>query len=257
MSVWVRSMSGLWAPILDLLFPPRCAHCGRQGQEGGRLCVDCRAQINRLTPPWCPQCGLPQSSIDVCRSCQSQPLPLAGMRSAAWYSGPLRPAIHAFKYKHARELAEPLADLLHAAWHSLDMPIDAIIPVPLHAARERERGYNQSLLLARQVERWANVPVANDVIVRTRRTVPQVSLPANERQRNVNQAFALTEHATRPRLVDRHFVLIDDVCTTGATLAACAETLQAAGAATVWAVTIARAGWSQHSSGRLVADDQI
>lgn len=250
-------MTSLWAPLLDLLFPPRCAHCGRQGQEGGRLCADCRAQITRLAPPWCPRCGLPQDTADLCGSCQSHPLSFAGIRSAAWYSGPLRPAIHAFKYRNAREMAAPLADLLHLAWNSLEGPVDAMIPVPLHAARERERGYNQSLLLARQVQQWANVPVVNDLLLRTRRTVPQVTLTADERQHNVARAFALGKQAIPSRVVDRHFVLIDDVCTTGATLAACAETLQAAGAAAVWAVTIARAGWSRHSSGRLVADDQV
>lgn len=250
-------MTGLWAPILDLLFPPRCAHCGRQGQEGGRLCVDCRAQISRLVPPWCPRCGLPQPSSDPCRTCQSHPLPFAGIRSAAWYSGPLRPAIHAFKYKNARDLAEPLAGLLHTAWHSLSNPPDALIPVPLHAARERERGYNQSLLLARALQRQVDVPVAHDLVVRTRRTVPQVTLHAHERQHNVSQAFALSGQASPSRIMGRHFVLIDDVCTTGATLAACAAPLQDAGAAAVWAVTIARAGWTRHSSGQLVADDQV
>lgn len=250
-------MAGLWAPLLDLLFPPRCVHCTRQGQEGGRLCVDCRAQINRLVPPWCPQCGLPQASTDLCHSCQTNPLPFTGIRSAAWYSGPLRPAIHAFKYNNARDLAEPLSGLLHTAWNSLSQPIDALIPVPLHATRQRQRGYNQSLLLARQLQHWAGVPVAHDLIVRTRRTVPQVTLHAHERQRNVMQAFALAGHVSPSRVIGRHFVLIDDVCTTGATLAACAETLQVAGAAAVWAVTIARAGWTRHSSGQLVADDQV
>lgn len=250
-------MAGLWAPLLDLLFPPRCTHCGRQGQEGGRLCVDCRAQITRLAPPWCPHCGLPQTTTDSCRACQAQPLPFTGLRSAAWYSGPLRPAIHAFKYNNARELAEPLAGLLTTAWNSLTGPVDAMIPVPLHSSRERERGYNQSLLLARQVQRWANVPVASNLVVRTRRTVPQVSLHAQERQRNVAQAFGLANQAGSAGVVGRHFVLIDDVCTTGATLAACAAVLQTAGAAAVWAVTIARAGWTRHSSGQLVADDQV
>lgn len=251
------SLAGVLTPLLDLLFPPRCAHCGRQGQEGGRLCLDCRAQIIRLAPPWCPQCGLPQASPGPCRACQVQPPRLTGIRSAAWYSGPLRPAIHALKYKNARDLAEPLASLLETPWNSLPNPIDAVIPVPLHAARERERGYNQSLLLARGLTRWAHVPIESDMVVRARPTVPQVTLQAHERQRNVAQAFALAHHVPRARVVDRTFVLIDDVCTTGATLAACAATLQAAGAAAVWAVTVARAGWTRHTSGQLIADDQV
>ncbi|QLQ07750.1 MAG: ComF family protein [Anaerolineae bacterium] len=143
-----------------------------------------------------------------------------------------------------------MAGLLTTAWNSLTGPVDAMVPVPLHSSRERERGYNQSLLLARQVQRWANVPVASNLVVRTRRTVPQVSLHAQERQRNVAQAFGLANQAGSAGVVGRHFVLIDDVCTTGATLAACAAVLQTAGAAAVWAVTIARAGWTRHSSGR-------
>lgn len=250
-------MAGLWVPILDLLFPPRCVHCGRQGRDGGRLCLECRAFVTRLMPPWCPHCGLPQASTAVCHTCQAQALPLTGIRSAAWYSGPIRPAIHALKYKNARDLATPLASLLEVTWDTLSDPVDALVPVPLHPARERQRGYNQSLLLARELQHRAQVPVESDIMVRTRRTVPQVTLQAHERHSNVADAFALARHVPPERVVGRHFVLIDDVCTTGATLAACAQTLQAAGAAAIWAVTVARAGWTQHRSGQPVADDQL
>ena len=151
----------------------------------------------------------------------------------------MREAIHAFKFGGRRSLAEPLGDLLAGLGLSaLPGPVpDLLVPVPLHRRRERERGYNQALLVARRLERAWGIAVSADALVRVGATAPQADLDAPARRRNVRKAFAVV----RPEIIEgRHLVLVDDVLTTGATAAECARTLAGAGAAVVGVLTIAR-----------------
>ncbi len=149
----------------------------------------------------------------------------------------MRQAIHEFKYEGVADLALPLAEWLVAAWHLHRLDADLIVPVPLHPKREAERGYNQSALLARALARAVDAPVAPAELVRTVSTRPQVGLTAEERKRNIAGAFRCAGDVTGQRIV-----LVDDVCTTGATLEACGQALRDAGAAGVWGLTLARPG---------------
>jgi ComF family protein len=134
-------------------------------------------------------------------------------------------------------LAEPLADIMWATWQSYSIPCDLIVPVPLHLKRVRERGYNQSALLARALGQRVGIRMANNVICRVRNTKPQVGLSRPERLQNMAGAFVSQHNLTgSPRIL-----LIDDVCTTGATLEACAKVLLQTGAGSVHALTLARA----------------
>jgi ComF family protein len=155
----------------------------------------------------------------------------------AIHDGALRQAIHHLKYRHRRELADTLGELLAAYWQEASLPADLVIPVPLHAGRLEERGYNQAALLARGLV--ARVPLAlNETgLTRTRETAPQVELKASERTSNVRDAFAWVGD----ELDGVSVLLIDDVCTTGSTLGACALSLRQAGVGSVWALTLARA----------------
>ena len=248
--------AGLTA-LLDLAFPPFCAVCrGRLG-EGRRdpLCGGCWGRVRRLAPPWCHVCGLalgqfatghaPALGVEAahlrCGPCRSQPPAFTYARSAARYEDPLREALRAFKFAGRRALAAPLADLIIEMGPSclaVAAP-DLLVPVPLHPRRERERGFNQALLLARRLSRGWNVPVRADVLTRAAATRPQTDLTAAERRANVRHAFALR----RPDLVTgRHVVVVDDILTTGSTASACALRLRAAGAAVVGVITVARAG---------------
>jgi ComF family protein len=230
--------------VLDLLFPPYCAACQRLGAW---LCPGCMAEIEVIHPPVCRRCGLPLRSdqtanpdTGACEHCQRAPLQLDGLLAYAYYGGPLRQAIHQFKYEDLRSLAGPLGKLMGDAWAVLVPPnleIDAIVPVPLHPTRQRQRGYNQSALLARELGVALARPVVEDVLIRAKATAPQVELNTQERRANVQDAFQCTSSA----LCGKRVLLVDDVCTTGCTLESACAALRTAGACSIWAYTLARA----------------
>ncbi len=232
-SVWLDARDAL----LDLVFPPRCAGCGQLGHDW--FCARCIASLRRMTPPICARCGdeLPGDEA-TCAACARHPLPdaLAGIRSVARYDGPLRAAIHALKYDGRTVLAEPLGLLLARELAAMAGPFALIVPVPLHPRRERERGYNQSALLAAVVARQTGIAVDCGLLTRARDTHPQVSMKsADARRTNIAGAFR-SERA----LAGESIVLIDDVATTGATLADCARALAAHGGGKIWGLTLAR-----------------
>ena len=144
--------------------------------------------------------------------------------------------IHALKYEARRSLARPIGALMCERGNQLLTGADALVPVPLHHSRRRERGFNQAADLARQLGRQAGLPIV-PALRRVRATVAQAALPAGRRHRNVRDAFAATASI---RAIGRVVVLVDDVSTTGATLEACARTLKAAGVVEVRALTAAR-----------------
>lgn len=160
-----------------------------------------------------------------------------GIRSAVLFDGVLREAVHRLKYASARNLADPLAEMMAQFWYQTPLPADVLMPVPLHPHRERERGYNQSMLLAQALGRRIGLAVLPNALVRCRNTVSQTTLNARERRANVAEAFECVSEAVRGKRV----LLIDDVCTTGATLEACSVALRQGGALSVWALTLARA----------------
>lgn len=189
--------------------------------------------------PVCPQCGRSQSAVtDKCYACSQEPIPLRQIRTAAFYDGPLAEVVKQFKYEGYFGLAQPLAELMLTAWPRWEQPVDLVVPIPLHAARYRERGYNQSELLARVLERRLDWRVEPAALKRVRRTRPQVGLNMVERQANVSGAFV----AEATLVEGKEILLIDDVRTTGATLVSAAEVLLAAGAKAVSAYCLAGAG---------------
>lgn len=221
--------------LLDLIFPPRCPGCGRLGEL---FCHACRAQVEPISGPVCPRCGRPTEQAEPCASCRPTASPLERIVSAVVFAGPMRAAIHELKYNNGRALAAPLAVYLVEAWRRADLAADCIVPVPLHARRQAERGYNQAALLAHGLSRAVGVPLDERLVIRRKATQQQVWLNAAQRRENVRDAFACRGPAN-----GRRIVLVDDVCTTGSTLEACAAALRAAGAGSVCALTLARARW--------------
>jgi len=158
------------------------------------------------------------------------------IRALTVFDGRMRHAIHAFKYRGVAALADPLGEALASFWLAAPAPAHAIAPVPLHPQRQRERGYNQAELLARRVGRKANLSVYPAALRRVRATAVQMTLGADERKANVADAFRCDMDVLRGGAV----LLIDDVCTTGATLDACAQALKKAGVTAVHGLVIAR-----------------
>lgn len=235
-------MNGLLNWISDLVFPARCLGCGTPG--AGALCGPCGSAIPARSRQECLVCKRDRDDGSPCPQCRPHTM-VDRLFIAGHADDPLLTrAIHAFKYEYLRALARPLADYLvrvlahgHAA-HGTFAGNPLLIPVPLYPRRERERGFNQSALLARRVAAAVSMPYESAVLRRTRHTTSQVKTPTRwERLENMRGAFA----CARPELVaDRDIVLVDDVCTTGATLDDCARALKDAGARSVAAVVLAR-----------------
>ena len=244
----VREWTGA---AVDLLFPPLCLACGGWAGDRRPLCDGCRQSIIRLRPPWCATCGRPfwtfaeaegdreSPAAELCGPCRLHPPRFTYSRSAALYEGPVREALHALKFSGKTALAAPLGDLLLTACAAgLPAAPDLVVPVPLHRARERERGFNQAVLLGRRLARGLAVPFGGRALRRVRSTRPQAELSAVERRANVRGAFMVRPAAA---LRGRHVLLVDDVLTTGATVSECAQVVLAAGAASVGVLTVARA----------------
>jgi ComF family protein len=223
--------------VLDLLFPPRCVLCKRGGHV---LCPSCLSTIQPLHPPLCPHCGTQLSHNAPCRNCQYGMVQLSMLRTFGSYEGPLRTCIHELKYNGHKRLAKPLGSLLTQAYRGYNLQADLIIPVPLHREREHQRGYNQTVLLARQCAMELGIPLREDILLRHRATAAQAGLKARERRHNVVGAFACHPLFTTGALSGRTILMIDDVCTTGSTLEACATPLFAAGARRVCGLVLAR-----------------
>lgn len=219
---------------LNLFFPQKCIGCG---EEGDLLCRNCQKNLIKILPPVCPKCGKPQPGGILCSACVSWHASIDGIRSPLKFEGLAREAVHQLKYKNLRTLARPFANLLREYLAANPLPAEALVPVPLHPRRLRERGYNQSYLLARELGRLFNLPVVDKSLVRVKFILPQAQTKSvDERHRNVREAFKCSDS----KIKNRQVLLIDDVSTSGATLDACARALKSAGAVSVWGLVLAR-----------------
>jgi ComF family protein len=213
-------------------------------RTGSWLCSTCVQQIELVRPPLCPVCGRSTSQPQRCPSCLRRPLHIDGIRAVGYLEGNLQTAIHRFKYSNLRPLATPLGRLASDYLTHHHLPVDTVVPVPLHSRRLRERGYNQAALLAGEIGRTAGMKVVDDVLQRIRGTAPQVGLNAAQRRKNVRGAFQCANSSLKGRKV----LLVDDVCTTGATMESCSIALREAGASIVWGLALARERWHEHET---------
>jgi len=220
---------------MDFLFPPRCAGCDRWGE---RYCASCQDKTKLINSSICQVCGEPLSGTFhlVCQRCQTSELFYTSLRSWAYFEGPLQRAIHKLKYKRdlglGEKLAQPLVDLLLVN----NWDIDLVTAVPLDEERQRDRGYNQSLCLARPLAWKTGLPIVASTIKRVKKTRSQVGLSLEERKINVEGAF----WAEKKLVNGKSILVIDDVVTTGSTINSCAEALMKAEASCVYGITLAR-----------------
>lgn len=230
-------------PVLAVVFQATCGGCAEPLARPLRapLCEDCWQALPRHNGPLCG-CGfpLPSGFVGGCGRCRRGLSPFERGLSLGPYAGTLRLLVHELKYRGKRRVAERLADLLAAEAERADFLPEGVVlvPVPLHPKRLRERGFNQSELLASALGRRTGRPVVRQALIRRVDTPAQTGLAAVARRRNVQHAFALGQ---RSRVKGRVVVLVDDVLTTGATARACASLLRDGGASQVRILTIARA----------------
>lgn len=225
-----------WLGLHRFVLPLRCLLCGGAGAAGIDLCADCAAELPR-NRHCCGRCALPlATSAALCGQCQRRPPPWDGAWAPFRYGWPLDRLES--RYKFASDLAA--GRVLSTLWQREACPVtlpQVLLSVPLHRSRLRRRGYNQALELARPLARALAVPLRHDVMQRLRRTEAQTELDAIGRRRNVRGAFALRVGVALPA----HVALLDDVMTTGATLAECTRVLKRAGASRVDVWALARA----------------
>lgn len=226
--------------LLDIVFPPMCLLCGGRSLKKG-FCEGCGGLIEkeRITSPVCTVCGIPFPSargVDhACGRCEEARPSFISARSAFVFQGKVLDAVHKFKYGRDTSLARPLAQL--ALCQIVPHSPCLVVPVPLYPGRLRERGFNQSLLIARELSRITALPLVYDRLRRARDTGQQVGLKAVERKKNVSGAFTIDGAGM---FKGKKVLLVDDVVTTGATLNECAKVLKKAGAEVI-ALTVARA----------------
>ena len=227
-------VDGCRAAPLRWLFALRCLVCGEAGEDGRDLCRACHDGL-----PWqgmaCTQCALPQAQAGTCAACRQRPPPLDAAHAVFDYAFPLDRLLPRLKFHRDFAAGRVLSQCMAARCASLPQP-QAIVPIPLHRARLRQRGYDQALELAKPLAAALHLPLLADVLLRTKRTTAQSRLDAEARQRNLCNAFRVGGHARLPA----HVVLIDDVMTTGATLHAAARALRDAGVQRVDAWVCAR-----------------
>lgn len=221
----------LW--LVDLVFPQRCAGCGRGVAGAPVLCEACVGALRPVPAPLCTRCGAPVAwPVARCRECAGRRIAFASARSAFLYTPTLRGLVRAWKERGVRGAAQLAADLASGVLEP--PPVDAITAVPPDPRRLLERGHHPpGRLAAALAARW-ELPLV-DVLERTRAVPRQTSLPGAERRRNLNGVF----RPSRP--VPRRVLLVDDVYTTGSTANAAASALRRGGAATVDVITFARA----------------
>ncbi len=228
-------LSRLTHSALNLVLPLHCLGC--QG-NGLLLCPTCTETLPSLDPPFCRVCADPglDGRAGACGRCQAGALAVDGIRAPLLMEGLIQDAIYHLKYRNLRALSPELAELLYCYLQTHPLPGVYLVPVPLHPSRLRRRGYNQALLLARELGKLSGLEVNDGLLKRIKDTPPQAEATSLE-QRRLNVAGSFD---CRGDVAGSKIILIDDVATTGSTLSACAEALKRAGASSVWGLTLAR-----------------
>jgi len=252
--------------ILDILFPKFCLNCG---EEGNYICQDCLSLIDILDRQYCPFCYPPKIVLDG-RTCSYHRRfkKLNGLYSAFPYNNfIIKKFIHQFKYSYIKELSKPLTSLIVAHLINLNKlsipgifsgsdPVQklhdrgvfarglktsfqdfVLVPIPLHKKKFKQRGFNQSEEIAKELSKTLGLPIFNNILIKIKQTLDQVELKKEEREKNIKGVF----FCQKPDLIfDQKILLVDDVFTTGSTMEECALTLKRAGAKEVWGIVVAR-----------------
>jgi len=228
--------------ILDFLFPPYCPICGRKLKETESLiCEKCYENIKTITSPFCERCGAPlKKDRKRCEYCSQENFHFLRVRGLGFFTPPLSEMIHLLKYERKTKIAERLGILMGNLFRSDPALSDTniIVPVPLHPSRLRERGYNQSQLLAEEISEITGKELMNHIVIRKKPTKSQTTLSHRERKENLKDAFKVVSSGS---VLNKTILIVDDVMTTGATLNELAKVLKKEDAKKIYGLVLARA----------------
>ena len=237
-------MSKIYDKIMDVVFPRRCPVCDDAVAYGeGLVCDECRSSLSLITEPYCIKCGRPvrDETRRMCPGCSknSEEYEYIRGRAVYEYDEVLKDSIYRFKYGGRREYAEYYAYSMakHLGAQLIKWKPDALIPIPVHKSRLRQRGYNQASVLAKELSKIISVPVREDILERSEKTRVQKELSARERQNNLKKALKIAHYDVKLK----NIVLIDDIYTTGSTINAAASCLRKAGVAKIYYAVIGAA----------------
>ncbi len=231
--------------LFQFFLPAQCHCCDTFLEEGRKgICPDCLSKIRWIEPPFCSICGAPFPSREIenhaCGTCVTREVFFTMARALGYYEGPLQEAIHRWKYQERISLTplfgEWMTGLLQRYWAPASL--DLVVPVPLQRRRLQERGFNQALLLAKELSRRTGVPYHKSILQKKKPTLPQIHLSGPERERGVRGAFRVADRET---IRGKMILLVDDVYTTGATVNECSKVLMNGGAKRVDVLTLAHA----------------
>lgn len=230
--------------VVDLVYPPGCAVCGVATGRHRGLCPKCWSALRFIERPYCEVLGVPFAHDLgpglLSAAAIANPPPFDRLRSAAFHDEPARNLVHGLKYRDRTDLAPMMASWMLRASDGMVERCDAILPVPLHRGRMLSRKFNQAAELGRHLAQQSGKPFLPATLLRIRRTRQQVGLGAKAREDNVRGAFAVAS-GHENEVFGKRLVLVDDVYTTGATVAAATRALRKAGAADITVLTFARA----------------
>jgi ComF family protein len=231
--------------LFQFFIPSQCPCCDQfLGERKKGLCADCVAQVRWINPPFCSICGTPFLSREIeshpCGTCTTNEKYFTTARALGYYEGPLQEAIHRWKYQGRTSLTPLFGEWMAGTFRRYWQPssVDLLVPVPLHPKRLRERGFNQALLLAKEISRRLRIPYRKRTLQKKKPTPPQVNLSGSEREEGVKGTFQVSK---KEDLDGLSILLLDDVYTTGATVNECSKVLIAGGAKRVDVFTLAHA----------------
>lgn len=224
--------------ILQALFPARCPVCdGIVTPRGEKICVGCLKKLRPITSPWCMKCGKKLvTDGEYCEDCKKTEHLFERGRALYEYSSVME-SIYRFKYGGRQEYADFFGEAVSVLLGDFIRSVkpDALIPIPLHKKRLHKRGYNQALLLAKQVGKRCGIRVETDALVRIKNTEPLKTLNLRKRQNNLKKAFIMEQNEVKLKRV----ILVDDIYTTGSTMDEAARALYEAGVEKIYFITIA------------------
>ena len=225
--------------VLDIIYPRRCPVCDEPVSNPGSLvCRECEGAFYEIREPYCLKCGKPlrDDSNALCEGCMRREHDFARGRAALIYDDILKESVYRFKYGGRREYADYYVDRMAETLGPFveSCAAQAIIPIPLHKSRLKTRGYNQAALLAYGLSKRFNIPVREDILIRSGKTGVQKSLRAGQRQNNLKKAFKIDCDVVKLK----NIILVDDIYTTGSTVDAAARLLHDAGVTDVYCAVL-------------------